>query len=122
MYILIPSTARVRHAGWTAKTTSRTTTEAFFASVWIRLYISGRKTKVLHCASFQTIGHYYGLILSIYTCAYGETFLRFGTKLGGIFSYKSPGASYTAPGPYVLQGNEIMKGRQCFKTSNTYSL
>ena len=30
-------------------------------------------------------------------------------KLGENYSYKPPGASYTAPGPYILQGNEKMK-------------
>ena len=33
------------------------------------------------------------------------------TKLGGNSSYKLPGASHTAPGPYILQGSEKMTER-----------
>ena len=36
------------------------------------------------------------------------------TKLGGNSSYKPPGASYTAPGPYILQENEKMRERNVY--------
>ena len=36
-------------------------------------------------------------------------------KLGANSSYKPPGVSCTAPGPYILQGNEKAKAINCYK-------
>ena len=47
---------------------------------------------------------------------------RIGTKLGGNYSYKPPAASYTAPGPYILQGNGKMRERHLYKLSKCFPL
>ena len=39
------------------------------------------------------------------------------TKLAGNPSYEPPGASYTATGPYILQGNEKMRATFFYKNS-----
>ena len=45
---------------------------------------------------------------------------RIWTKLGGKSSYKPPGASYTAPGPYIRQGIGKMKERYLYKSFKTF--
>ena len=46
---------------------------------------------------------------------YRERLPRIWTKLGGNSSYKPPGASYIAQGPYILQGNEKMRERNLYE-------
>lgn len=48
-----------------------------------------------------------------------ERLPRIWTSFGGNSSYKPPGASDTAPGPYILQGNEKMRERNFYNSFKT---
>ena len=50
----------------------------------------------------------------------GSGCLGFGRNLEDVFSYKPPGASFTAPETYILQGNKKMRERPVYTNSLTY--
>ena len=47
---------------------------------------------------------------------YSKRFSPIWTKRGENYSYKPPGASYTAPRPYILQGNKKMRERYFYNS------
>ena len=66
--------------------------------------------------------NYFKTFTTINFCAYRERLPRIWTKFGGNSSYKPPGASCTAPGPYILQGNGKMRERNLYNNSKTIAL